>query len=72
MIIHRKLSKMKNKILPTCYGNNFGEFSNTSYGVVRAERVIKIAIPYTATASLTRKRKTINKTTVTKACLQYR
>ena len=43
MIIHRKLSKMKNKILPTClkgnYGQSLGEFSNMSYGVVRAERV---------------------------------
>ena len=37
MIIHRKLSKMKNKILPTClqgnYGDSLGEFSITSYGV---------------------------------------
>ena len=43
MIIHRKPSKMKNKILPSClhgnYGDNLGEFSNTSYGVVGAERV---------------------------------
>ena len=43
MIIHRKVSKMKNKIFPTClqgnYGNSLGEFSNTSYGVVGAERV---------------------------------
>ena len=37
MIIHRKLSKMKNKILPTClqgnYGDSLGEFSNTLYGI---------------------------------------
>ena len=43
MIIHRKLSKMKNKILPTCLqgncGDSLGEFSNTSYGIVGAERV---------------------------------
>ena len=43
MIIHRKLFKMKHKILPTClqgnYGNSLGEFSNTSYGVIGAERV---------------------------------
>ena len=36
MIIHRNLTKMKNKILPTClqgnYGDSLGEFSNTSYG----------------------------------------
>ena len=46
MIIHRKLSKMKNKILPTClqgnYGDSLGEFSNTLYGVVRADRVNRI------------------------------
>ena len=43
MIIHRKLPKMKNKILPTClqgnYGDSLGEFINTSDGVVGAERV---------------------------------
>ena len=43
MIIHRKISKMKNTILSTClqgnYVDNFGEFSNTSYGVVGADRV---------------------------------
>ena len=43
MIIHRKLSKMKNKILPTClqenYGDSLGEISNTSYGVVGADSV---------------------------------
>ena len=43
MIMHRKLSKMKNKILPTCLqgncGDSLGEFSNTSYGIVGAERV---------------------------------
>ena len=43
MIIHRKLSKMKNKILPTCllgnYENSLEEFSNASYGIVGAERV---------------------------------
>ena len=41
MIMHRKLSKMKNKILPTCLQGNctdsLGEFSNTSYGVFGAE-----------------------------------
>ena len=45
MIINRKLSKMKNKILPTClqgnYGDSLGEFCNTSYGIVGAERVNK-------------------------------
>ena len=43
MIIHRKLSQMKNKILPTClqgnYGGSLGEFRSTSYGVFGAERV---------------------------------
>ena len=43
MTIHRKLSKMKNKILPSNlqgnYGDSLGEFSNTSYGVVVAEKV---------------------------------
>ena len=43
MIIHNNLTKVKNKILPTCSQGNFrddlGEFSNTSYGVFRAERV---------------------------------
>ena len=44
MIIHRKLSKMKNTILPTClqgnYRDSLGEFSNiTTYGVVGAEMV---------------------------------
>ena len=37
LVIHRKLSKMKNKILPAClygnYGDSLGEFSNTSHGV---------------------------------------
>ena len=43
MIIHNNLSKMKNKILPTClqgnYRDSLGEFSNVSYGVVGAEKV---------------------------------
>ena len=43
IIIHRKLSKMKNKILPTClqgnYGDSLGELINASYGKVGAERV---------------------------------
>ena len=44
MIIHRKLSKIKKtKFSHTClqgnYGDSLGEFSNTSYGVVGAERV---------------------------------
>ena len=43
MIIHINLSKMKNEIPPTCLQENFrdsfGEFSNMSYGVVRAEKV---------------------------------
>ena len=45
MIIHRKLSKMKNKIFPTClqgnYGDSLGEFSNMSYmyGMFGADRV---------------------------------
>ena len=37
MILHRNLSKIKNKYLPTClqgkYRDSLGEFSNTSYGV---------------------------------------
>ena len=45
MIIHRKQSKVKNKFLPTCfhgnYGDSLGEFSNSSYGIVGAERVKK-------------------------------
>ena len=45
MIIHRKQSKVKNKFLPTClhgnYGDSLGEFSNSSYGTVGAERVKK-------------------------------
>ena len=43
MIIHCNLSQMKNKILPTCLQGNYrdtlGEFRNTSYGVLGAERV---------------------------------
>ena len=43
MIIHRKLSELKNKILPTSlqgnYGDSLGEFSNISNGIVGAERV---------------------------------
>ena len=43
MIIRKKVSKMKNKILPIClrgnYGDSLGEFSNKSYGVVGAESV---------------------------------
>ena len=43
MIKHRKLSKMKNKILPTCLqgnnGDSLGELSKTSNGIVGAERV---------------------------------
>ena len=45
MIIHRKLSTMKNKTFPTYpqgkYGDSLGEFSSTSYmhGIVGAERV---------------------------------
>ena len=43
-MIHRKLSKMKNKILPTClqgnYGDSLGEFINKSiYSVLGAKRV---------------------------------
>ena len=42
VIIHRKLPKMKDKILPTClqgnYRDSLGEFSNTSYGIIGAER----------------------------------
>ena len=50
MIIHSKLyvSKMKDKILPTClegnYRHSLGEFSNTSYGVFGAERVKKNSV----------------------------
>ena len=48
MITHRKLSEMKNKILPTCLqencGDSLGEFLNTSYGEVEAERVKLLAI----------------------------
>ena len=43
MVMHSNLSKMKHKILPTCLQGNsrdsLGEFSNTSHGVCRAERV---------------------------------
>ena len=48
MIIHRKLSEMKNRTLPTCLqencGDSLGEFLNTSYGEVEAERVKLLAI----------------------------
>ena len=41
MTVNTNLSKMKNKILPTClqgnYRDSLGEFSNTSYGVFEAE-----------------------------------
>ena len=41
MIIHSKLSTMKNKILPTCllgnYRHSLGEFSNTTYGMFGTE-----------------------------------
>ena len=43
MIIHSCLSKMKNKILSTCFQGNYigslGEFSNTSFGVFGVEGV---------------------------------
>ena len=43
MIINSNLSKMRNKILPTClqgnYRDSLREFSNTSYGVFESERV---------------------------------
>ena len=43
MIIHSNFSKMKIKILPTCFQGNYreslGEFSNMLYGVFEAERV---------------------------------
>ena len=43
MIIHKNLSKLKNKLLPTSLqGNNrdsLGEFSSTSYGEFAAESV---------------------------------
>ena len=43
MIIHSSISKMENKILPTClegnYRDSLGEFSKTSYSVFGAERV---------------------------------
>ena len=43
MIINSNLSKMRNKILPTClkgnYRDSLREFSNTSYGVFGSERV---------------------------------
>ena len=45
MIKQNNFSKMKNKILPTClqgkYRGSLGEFSNTSYGVLGAEKVKK-------------------------------
>ena len=48
MIIHSNLSKMKNKFLPTClqgnYRDSLGEFSNTSYGMLEAERVEGLVI----------------------------
>ena len=41
MIKHRNISKIKNKILPTClqanHRDSLGEFSNTSYDVFWAE-----------------------------------
>ena len=43
MILNSNLSKMKNKILPTClqgsYRDSLGEFSNASYSLFGAERV---------------------------------
>ena len=43
MIVHINLSKMTNKIFPTCFQGNYrdslGEFSNTSYGVFAADGV---------------------------------
>ena len=43
MLVHSNLSKMKNKFLPTCleenYRDSLGEFRNTSYGTLEAERV---------------------------------
>ena len=43
MIMYSILSKMKNKILPTClqrnYRNSLREFSKTLYGVLGAEKV---------------------------------
>ena len=48
MIIHSNLSKMKNKILPTCihgnYGDSLGEFDNMSDGVFRDEKVKDIVV----------------------------
>ena len=43
MIVHSNLSKMKNKILPTClqgnYRDSLGEFNNTSaYGVFEVDK----------------------------------
>ena len=42
MIIHSSLSKIKNKILPTCfeeyYRDSLREFNSTSYRVFEAER----------------------------------
>ena len=44
MIIHGNFYKTKNKTLPTClqgnYQHSLGEFSNTSYGLYGAERVL--------------------------------
>ena len=39
MIIHRKLSKMKNKILLSEHVYRLGEFNNISHGAFGAERV---------------------------------
>ena len=43
MIIHRNLSKSKNKMLPICIQGtsrgSLGKFNNTSYGVFAIERV---------------------------------
>ena len=54
-IIHRNLSKMKNKILSSCLLGNYkeclGEFRNTSYGVFGAER--EKTIPYHFLTSIT-------------------
>ena len=39
MIMHIIVPETKTKILPTCLQGNYREFSDTSYGVLWAERV---------------------------------
>ena len=58
MIIHIYLSKIKNKndpptFLQGSYGENLGEFSNTSYGVFEAERLRKTLTSFVVMTTIT-------------------